>query len=444
MDSTLLKQKIKLLLSHDGVKKYGLNTIWNLFGKVTRIFFGVFVSLWVARYLGPSKFGILSYAQSFVGIFIVFANLGLDKITVRELVKGNEKKNLILGTVFWLKLFGGFIALLFLTIGVVLSTHEILTRIVVFTIGASMIFQSFDVIDYFFQYKVSTKFVAYSNIIALIASSLLKIYLIISQASLIYFGMAYLVEAMFLAIALMYFYVRNSSSMFNWKFTKAIAIRLLKDSWPMIFSGLAVSLYMKLDQLMIKELLGNEEVGYYGAAVKLSEIWLFITVAITSSLYPAIINAKKKSEELYRKRLQKMFQILVLIALSISIVISLFSTELIKLTFGNEYEPSAKILLIYVWSNIFVFLNNGSWNWYITENLQKLASIRLAIGAVVNIVLNIIFIQTYGIKGAALATILSYSVACYFGNLLSRKTWIMFKMQSLAILNIFNIKSYFN
>jgi len=160
-------------------------------------------------------------------------------------------------------------------------------------------------------------------------------------------------------------------------------------------------------------------------------------------LYPAIVNAKKISDELYYDRLQKLYQFLVLVALIISATVSMFAHQIIFYTFGEEYMAAVSVLAIYAWSNIFVFLNNGSWNWYITENLQHIAAIRLFVGAIANFILNIVFIKKYGLEGAAYATLLSYAIASYFGNLISKKTWVVFKIQTMAMVNILNIRSYY-
>jgi O-antigen/teichoic acid export membrane protein len=83
--------------------RYFANTSW-LFGeKILRMIVGLFVGIWVARYLGPEQFGLLSYAQSFVGLFTAIATLGLDGIVVRELVKDPSRRDELIGTAFWLK-----------------------------------------------------------------------------------------------------------------------------------------------------------------------------------------------------------------------------------------------------------------------------------------------------------------------------------------------------
>jgi O-antigen/teichoic acid export membrane protein len=438
--------KIKSFKNHGGFMKYFNNISWLFAEKILRLGVGLFVSIWIARYLGPDKYGLFNYSLSFVGLFTTFATLGLDGIVVREILKDNSKKDVLLGTVFWLKFISALLVLLGFVLFLGYSTGYSLSDKLILILASATLFQSFNVIDLYFQSKVLSKYVVYSNIISLLATSIIKICLIISNAPLVAFAWVVLFDSAVLAFGLIYHFIKINSEIGikikNWKFNKDVAISLLRDSLPMIFSGLAVSFYMKIDQIMVKEYLNDEAVGFYSAAVRLSEIWIFITIAITKSLYPAIISAKKISEELYYSRLKKMYQILVLVAVLISLGVTIFAENIVHYTFGKSFYPAINILVIYVWSNVFVFLNNGSWNWYVTENLQHLAAIRLFIGALVNFVLNLFLIKIYGLKGAAIATIISYSIASYFGNLISKKTRINFKMQTHAIFNLLNIKSY--
>ena len=223
--------------------KYFKNTSW-LFGeKILRIVVGLFVSIWVARYLGPEQFGLFSYAQSFVGLFAAIATLGLDGILVRELVKYNERNNELIGTAFWLKVMGAIFVLIILALAVNFTSNDTYTNILVFIIASAIVFQSFNVIDFYFQSKVLSKYVVYANIISLFISSLIKIALIINEASLISFVYIVLFDSVILAIGFIYFFLKNTNFNFrDLKFKKEIAISLLKDSWPLVFSGVVIAI----------------------------------------------------------------------------------------------------------------------------------------------------------------------------------------------------------
>lgn len=415
--------------------KYFKNTSW-LFGeKILRMIVGLFVGIWVARYLGPEQFGLFSYAASFVGLFAVFATLGLDGIVVRELVKDENYRDELLGTAFWLKLFGAFGVLGFLAIAINFTSNDTGTNILIFIIASATIFQSFNVVDFYFQSKVMSKYVVYANIISLFISSIVKIVLILNEAPFITFAWVVLFDSFILALGFIYFFFKKSN--FNIRsliFKKEIALNLLKDSWPLILSGIVISIYMKIDQIMIKEMLGSEAVGQYAAAVRLSEAWYFIPTVIATSLFPAIINAKKISEKLYYARFQKLYDLMVWMAIAIAIPMTFMSDWIVELLYGEQYNQAGGVLMIHIWAGIFVFLGVASGKWLLSENLQLYSFYRALAGAVINIILNYTLIPIYGIYGAAFATLIAQAVASYLFNITNRRLRYTFLLQTNTFL----------
>ena len=439
-----LTSKIQNLQQHSGFMKYFKNTSW-LFGeKILRMIVGLFVGIWVARYLGPEQFGLFSYAQSFVGLFTAIATLGLDGIVVRELVKDESRRDELIGTAFYLKLIGAIAVLIVLAVAIQFTSNDSYTNVLVFIIASATIFQAFNVVDMYFQAKVLSKYVVYANVISLFVSSIVKIVLILNDASLIAFAWATLFDSVVLALGFIYYYVKNSS-IFNIKnliFKRETAVSLLKDSWPLILSGIVVSIYMKIDQVMIQEMMGSESVGQYAAATRLSEAWYFIPMVVASSLFPAIINAKKQSEGLYYARLQKLYDLMVWMAIAIALPMTFLSDWVIHLLYGEQYSQAGSVLMIHIWAGVFVFLGVASGKWLLTENLQIFSTINTAIGAVVNVLLNYILIKEIGVEGAAWATLISYLVAAYLSLLFWKKTRVNFinLSKSLLFTRILNAK----
>ena len=431
--------KLKSLKENQGFMKYFKNTSW-LFGeKILRMIVGLFVGIWVARYLGPEQFGLFSYAQSFVGLFTVIATLGLDGIVIRELVKDESRRDELIGTAFWMKLFGAFLVLLLLAFAVGFTSNDAQTNSLVFIIASATIFQSFNVVDFYFQAKVMSKYIVYANVISLLISSVVKIALILNEASLVAFAWVILFDSFILAVGYGYFYLKNHLSLKLWKFQKSVAVNLLRDSWPLILSGIVVSIYMKIDQVMIKEILGSEAVGQYAAAVRLSEAWYFIPMVISASLFPAIINAKKVSEELYYQRLQKLYDLMVWMSIVIAIFMTFMSDWIVELLYGGQYDEAGGVLMIHIWAGIFVFLGVASGKWFINENLQMLSFWRTFYGMMINVVLNIFLIPKHGVQGAAIATLLSYFVAGLLFDFVNNKTKKVFFMK----LNTVNLRRLF-
>ncbi len=413
--------------------KYFKNTSWLFFGRILQMVISLLVGVYVVRYLGPSRYGLLSYAVAFVGLFSATASLGLDRIVVRELVKTPKKRDELLGTAFWLKVIGVIIMGMTILIGVQFTNNDGFTNLLIAITAIGFVFQPFNVIDLNFQATVQSKYVVYVQIIQMVISSITKLILIWISASLLWFAVVSLSDVVIFAIGLIWNYIRKVDKISLWKPRMAIAVSLLKDSWPLILSGMAIMIYMRIDQVMIKEMIGTKEVGYYAAAVKLSEAWYFIPMAITSSLFPAIINAKKLSEELYYSRLQRLYDLMVWMAVAIALPTTVLASWVIRILYGRAYLPAAGVLSIYIWAGVFIFLGVASSNWFVTENLQRYSLYRTLAGVVINIILNYIFIPIYSIYGAAFATLISQAVASYLFNITNKKLRYTFLLQTNAI-----------
>lgn len=408
-----LKKAYKNMQFSSEFRNYFANTGWLFFERIVRMIIALFVGVYVARYLGPSNYGLLSYAVSLVGLFSAIATLGLDKIVVRNLVKDEKKQEELLGTAFALKFIGFILLLGLLTLAVQFTTNDSFTNLLILIIALSTFFQSFNVIDFYFQSRVLSKYVVHVQIISGISAAIIKLLLIYFSMDLIYFAAVMVVESVILGIGLIAAYAKQKMSIFKWRIKIDLAKRLLRDSWPLILTGIAISIYMRIDQVMIKELMDTGAVGNYAVAVKLSEVWYFIPMAITSSLFPAIIDAKKISEKLYYKRLQKLYALMTWLAIGIALPITFLADDIIRLLFGMQYQDAAGVLVIYVWAGVFVFLGVASSQYLIVENYTRISFFRTAIGAIVNVGLNIVLIPKYGINGAAMATLISYFVSVF-------------------------------
>ena len=435
-----LKDNLKLLKGHAGFLKYSINTSW-LFGEqILRMTLGLFVGVWVARYLGPNQFGLFSYVQALVGIFSIIAALGLDGILVRELVKDDNKNYSLFGTALSLRLIASILVIILIIFAIRLFSNEQQTNVLVFIVASSIIFQSFNVINAYFQSKVVSKYSVYASSISFLISSVIKVLLIIYEAPLIAFAYIVLLDSILVACLLLYFYVKYVSfrNLKNIKYKNNLAISLLKDSWPAIINGMAIVIYMKIDQIMIKEIIGNEALGQYTAAVRLSELWYFIPVAITTSLFPAIINAKKIGNDIYNIRLSRLYSFMIWLGLILAIFTSFTADLIVGFLYGSQYSQASSVLVIHMWAGIFVAIGMASTRWLICENLQLIASFYTIIAAILNIVLNIFLIQKYGINGAAYATVCSYAVSSYLMHAFHSKTRSNFINMSKSVIPKFS------
>ena len=405
--------KIKSLIGHQGFRKYFFNTGWLMADKIVSIFFGLFIGIWVARYLGPGKYGLLNFAISFVSLFSAVGTLGLDEIIVRNIIREPESRDNILGTSFFLRLFSSVLLLIFVFAVLEIIHASVYDEVIVMIIAFGQIFTNFNIIDYYFQSQVKAKFSGISNVLGRLFSYAARVIFIVLGMSVIWFAVAVVIEQLIKGIFLLYFYLKNKLSVLTWKYSKQTAKNLLKDSWSLIASGIAITIYMGIDQVMIKEMLNNKAVGEYAVAVKLSTFWYFIPMVISSSIFPAIVNAKKQNSKLYFQRIQKVYDLFFLLSVSIALATTFLSGWIVNFLYGSEYVQAAQVLQVYIWAGIIVFHGTIRGNFLITENMQKVGLQFRILGAILNILLNIFFIKYYGIIGAAYATIISYVLPIY-------------------------------
>lgn len=426
-------EKTILLKNHSGFRKYFKNTSWLIAERILRLIITLFVGIYVARYLGPDLFGLLSYTNSFVGIFLAIATLGIESILIRELVKRPHHTNELLGTAFGLKIIGTIIMWVFILIAVYISNNDNHTNEFISIISLAIIFQAYNVIDFKFQAEVKAKSVAQIKLVQILFTSATKLYLIIIKAPLLWFVWVYFFDALVLASGLIIMYIIKSGKVLLWRWNWNVASDLLRDSWPLILSGMLISIYVKIDQIMIKELIGDREVGIYAVATSLSTATYFIPIVITDSLFPAIINAKNNNTDLYHKRLQKLYDTLIWIGIIISIIVFFVSDYIIYYCFGNEYIQSSSVLKIAIFTGIFVNIGLVNNKYFTAENRQKDILYRSILGVFINITLNLLLIKEYGANGAALTTIIASFSASILYTSLKKDARILFFMTTNSL-----------
>jgi polysaccharide transporter, PST family len=428
MLNTLI-QRLPLFLrsrleSRENLQKIISNVGWLFIDRIVRMGFGLIVGVWVARYLRPEQFGVYNYVIAFVGLFNPLTCLGLDSIVVRDIVRDPSQKNEILGTVFVLKIISACLTLLLILLIIsLLRPNERMIQWLVIIAGGGWVFQAFDTIDFWFQSQTQSKYTVWAKNTAFVISSLLKIVLIKMQAPLIAFFWLALIEVIIAAIGLVIVYRWNKNSFRDWRPNWLRAKKLVQVSYPLILSGVAVVIYMKIDQIMLGEMLGDKAVGIYSAAVRISELWYFLPIAIASSVNPAIIKAKEISRKHYHKRLQATFNLMVGLGYTVSLFIGFLSKPIILTLFDNNYIESIPILSVHVWSSVFVFIGVVKEYWLVLEGMTVVSFLSTFLGAIINIVLNLFLIPAYGGLGAAIATLVAYAIPGYFTCFLYRPMW---------------------
>ena len=419
---SMLKNLFRATAAHDGVRRYGFNMSWLLLEKVFRMAVGFTVGVYVARKLGPDNFGILNYAISFAAIFSILVNLGLDQILIRELVKRPRRRNAVMGTAFGLQATGFCLMMILVVISLYFTTSDLNTKLIVLIISGGYLFQIFQTIDLYFQSEVLSKYVAISQIITWSVISLLRFLCACWEAPLIYFAWLEAGNMILTAVCYVAFYFMKRGSLIKWKFQTHLAVFLLKNSWPLMLTGMAYIICIRIDQVLLKLLADNNAVGNYSVAVRLVELFYFIPMVIKISFFPAIINAKKISPMHYMHRMQQFYILMVWTGIFISLSFGLSGRFIIHVLYGAKYAAAGDIIHLYAWLIFFVCIGTASSFWMLSENLTVYI-LYWSLGlAAINFTLVYLFIPLMGIKGAVWGMLITQVFGAFIIPLFSGRT----------------------
>jgi O-antigen/teichoic acid export membrane protein len=385
------------------------NIGWLFFDKVLRMGVGLVVGVWIARYLGPEQFGLLSFATAFIGLFGAVAGLGLQGIVVRDLIRNPAGKEETLGTAAGLLFGGGLLAYgLILGVILVLRPEDTLSKTLVAILGSTMLFKASEGAVYWFESQVLSKYTVWVQNGSFLIFAAIKIVLILGDAPLVTFAWAAMAEALLVATLLLVMLGVRGPNLRQWRFSLVRAKGLMMDSWPLLLSGIAISVYMKIDQIMLGQIIGDDAVGIYSAAVYISEAWYFTIAIVLASLFPTFAQLHAKNSEILRQLWVKAYRLMFFLSVAVAFTVAFASGSLVEILFGDDYISAAPVLSIHVWAGVNVAVGSVWSKWILLENKLRVGLYGHVIGAVVNMCLNLLFIPEFGPIGAAVATLVSY------------------------------------
>lgn len=414
-------------------RAFGANFGWLLADKVTRLMVAVFVSAWVARYLGPERYGILAYALAFVAMFQAIALLGLDNLVVRDASAHPAEAHRYLGTALRMRVGGALAAYcLMAVLSLTFNGVDWLTTVVVMLTGLSMLFQVSDVVDLWFQSQVQSRRTVLAKITAYLTTAGIKVIMILSGASLIAFAAANALETGLAAIGL-YISYRRFRTQDRWRWDAGLAVSLFRQSWPLMLSGISILLYMRVSVIFLKETAGSAEVAIYSVGTNLSEMWYFIPMALASSLAPFISRKRMEGGEAYivflRKALCGMWYFSFLVASANALMSGIW----VDLLYGAQYAGSARILSFHAFTFVPVCIGVTQNLWLINEGRSKLALYQAISGAIIALGLNLFLTPIYGAYGAVIATLASQFAQAFVINVILAPELFRLQLQSLRI-----------
>jgi PST family polysaccharide transporter len=355
--------------------------------------------------------GALNYALAWVGLFGSLAGLGLDSLVVRDLVRAPEEAGRTLGTAFGLKLVAGLCAafLALLSARFVDSPPE--TWILILIIAPTPLFASVEVFILWFQAGSRLRLPSLGRLAGYAVSTCIRIGLVVIKAPLWAFALSALIESALSAAILAGVFVHRGACAYALQFVASRAKALLSESWPLFLSAITVVIYMRIDQILIPLLADEHQAGIYGAAVRVSELWYVVPTSIVAAAYPSVIATEKLGEVAFLRALHRLFRALTALGYLIGVVFSLGAPWIIKLLFGSKFTEAAPVLALHVWSGVFVALGTARSLWDTSRSATKLAFYSTAVGALINVVLNLALVPTMGALGSALATLIAYAYA---------------------------------
>ncbi len=390
-------------------KRVIANMSWLMGGKIVNMILSFFVSLATARYLGPSNFGSINYVAAYVSFFSSIASLGLSVIVIKEVSSGEEDDN----KVIWTGILMRFLTAVVSTVAVVAffaiaKRNDPLLVPIAALESIAILASAFDTFMYWFQGKLLGKYVSIAGVIAYLAMSLYRLYLLANGADILWFAFATSVDTLVLAFVLFIFYVKENG--FRPVISLTLGKKLLKQSYHYLISGLIAILYSKIDQIMLGDMLDKASVGLYSAALTIAGLWGMIPSAFIQSVSPILYKNAQTDRGIFLKRLKQSYAGIWFLNVCWSLVISLFSYWVVLLLYGAEYMGARKALIIVVWYSGISSLGSLTQVYLATENKNKYINYFALAGLVTDVVLNALLIPHFGITGAAVATLATYCV----------------------------------
>ena len=382
------------------------NAGWIIIGRVFNKVLAFVVGIITARYLGPGNYGLINYAAAYTTFFASVCTLGIESVIIKNFCDHPEEEGTALGTTMLLRCMSSlFSAVMIVGIVSIVDRGDPTAIWVVALSSLGMLFQSMDSFKQWFQSKLQSKYAAMATVVAYVLVSGYKILLLVTGKSVFWFAVATSVDHVAVALFLLAAYKKKGGPPLKWSAVKAK--ELLTASSSYIVAGLMISVYASTDRLMLKQMMDETAVGYYGLAVSLSTTWAFLIQAVIDSVYPSVIQAYKKDERLFEKRNRQLYAVVIYVAGAMSLAICLLAQPIVRILYGVEYLPAVQPLRIVVWYTTFSYLGVARNAWLVCRNKQKYTKVLYASAAGINVVLNFLLIPLWGAAGAAVASLVT-------------------------------------
>jgi polysaccharide transporter, PST family len=413
------------------------NGVWRVGDTVFRMGFGLLVSVYVARYLHPTGFGLISFAAAMATLVTAIAQFGMQTVVVRELVRRPQERAAIVGSALVLRLLAGAGSILLALGGTwLLRPGDYRALFVVLIIAAVALPRAWDVVDYDYQARIEARPVVIARNVGFVAFALLRVLLVLVHAPLEAFACAITGEQVLATLLLMRLWHVDRLTVGLGSATRQELRDLVLNTWPLVIAGLSMVVYMRIDQIMLASMIGDTGVGLFSAAVKISEALYFIPTAAIATAAPAFTAAHQRSQADYARHMLRVMRILVWLGIAIAAILAGFSHFIILTLYGPIYAPAAGVLSIHAWIYVLVSINCCGNQWLLDKGYFHCNMYQTLGGAVMNIVLNLALIPRLGIIGAAIASFAGQFASVMLMVAVLPQTRPLFKLQIASFLPV--------
>ncbi len=392
-----------MVMANDKVIK---NASWIIACKIVQSIIAFVISTISARYLGPSNYGLINYAISVVAFAVPIAQLGLRNILVEEVVSHPEREGKTLGTAIGLSVVSGIVCLAgCLSFVILADSNEQDTIIVCSLYGISLIFQMTEMIQYWYQAKLLSKYTSVASLFAYIVVAGYKVFLLVTQKSVYWFAVSYAFDYALISLILFILYKKLGTQKLSFSFK--LGKELFARSRYYIVSNMMITIFSQTDRVMIKMILGNSETGFYSTACTCAGLSAFIFVAVIDSMRPMIFESKKINQAKFERNVSVLYSLIIYMALCQSVFLTVFAKQIILLLYGSDYSEAIPLLQIVTWYSAFSYMGSVRNIWILAEEKQSCLWIINLSGAVLNVAGNAALIPIWGAAGAAIASVIT-------------------------------------
>ncbi len=403
------------------VRKIAENTLWLFLGRVVIGILHLATMVLLARYLGVADYGKFVFAMAFLAFFNVISIFGIDTVLIREISRNKTAASRLIGCGFFVKIFFSFFAI---TLTILLTFFLDIpseSSKVIFILSITIWFNIFRTPKVIFEAHLKS---IYLVLIELTGKVLALIFIYIASV----FGFNLYFVALTLIISeipplILFFKKAKCFTAISLIWDTRTIRYLLKECWPLAIMALFVTLYYRVDTIMLSFLKGDEAVGFYNGAYIILSSLLLLPDAYVRSVFPLMSDFYQTGIASLAKTFIRSFKYLITAAILIVCVGFMLSKEIILFLYGEAFLPSARALEILIFAGGIIFISTLVSTTLTAVNKQKINMWLSLVNVVCNIILNLLLIPMWSYIGASIATVITESIGCIFAFAFNMKNF---------------------